>query len=109
VRQAGPPVVDDIHVHELAVADHGDRDGGRVRGVLHGVRDKLAGEQLGVRRAWMAGQAFPDEAARGRDFLRLPGERAGLRGLGRRTADPLRTNSCDGRSGHVGLRIMRDY
>jgi hypothetical protein len=124
VRQTSPPVVHDIHVHELAEASHGDRDGGRVRGVLNGVRDQFASKQFGIRRAGMVGQAFSDEPPRGWDFLGPSGERAGLCGVGCRlrgllgglaggrggtAPDPLRANGCDGRSGHIGLRIVRDY
>ncbi|HEX6520671.1 MAG TPA: hypothetical protein VF070_11775 [Streptosporangiaceae bacterium] len=78
VRKAAATVVDDIHMHILAVPDHHDRDGGGVGGVLDRIGDQFAGEQLGIGGSRVVGEGLADEAAGGRDLLRTPDEGPGL-------------------------------
>ena len=109
VRDPGAAVVGHVDVHDLAAAGDGDGDRGGVGGVLHRVRDQLAGEQFGIHRARVVVQAVADEPSCGGDLVGSRVERTSFRsaGCGVRWGSssvrpcPLRVDDRDGRSGHI--------
>ena len=115
VRQPGPPVIADIHVHDRTAAGHGDGHPGGIGGVLDRVRHEFTGQQLSIHRGGVIGQGVPDELAGDRHLFGAPGEGPrGACGGGRgrrarrgpaayRVSQALLLGHGPGRTGHIGL------